>query len=70
MKKKKSDIQELLEEWSVHFPGMWENEASKHDSIIREWYAVSNNTGIIAYFQIEVDAFRFRLDQINRILNP
>ena len=35
-----------------------------------EWYAVCNDNGIIAYFGKEVDAYRFRLDYINRILNP
>lgn len=33
------------------------------------WFAVINEEGIIAYFGIEKDAFRFRLDYINIILN-
>jgi len=60
-------MDELLEIWSVHFPGTWENENSDK---LGDWYAVSNDDGIIAYFMIENDAYRFRLDQINRILNP
>lgn len=62
------DIDELLEEWAVHYPGMWENELLD-SPLLREWYAVSNNDGIVAYFMDEKDAFRFRLDQINRALN-
>lgn len=34
------------------------------------WYGVCDEEGVIAYFQREVDAFRFRLDLINRRLNP
>jgi hypothetical protein len=33
------------------------------------WYAVVNEKGIIAYFGNEKDAFRFRLDYINQLLN-
>ena len=46
---------------------MWENEQTP---TLGEWYAVCNDNGIIAYFGKEVDAYRFRLDYINRILNP
>ncbi len=59
-------LEDLLEEWAVMFPGMWENENSEK---LGDWYAVSNNDGIIAYFGNESDAFRFRLSEINRILN-
>ena len=59
-------IEELLQEISVMEPGLWENNIS--DDL--EWWAVSSDLGIIAYFGSEVDAFRFRLDYINRILNP
>lgn len=58
------NLEELLEEWAVHFPGAWENEDGPKD-----WYAVSNDDGIIAYFAEEKDAFRFRLEKINQILN-
>lgn len=61
-----SNLMELLDEWAVMFPGMWENE---NTPTLGEWYAVSNNDGIIAYFGNESDAFRFRLSEINRILN-
>ena len=47
-------------------PGLWENESSPH---LKDWFAVSNNEGIIAYFGREDDAYMFRLDYINRILN-
>ena len=33
------------------------------------WFAVINDDGIMAYFLRERDAFRFRLDRINAILN-
>ena len=34
------------------------------------WFAVVNEEGICAYFGNETDALRFRLDYINRKLNP
>lgn len=58
-------LDDLLEEISVHAPGMWENDLGPPN-----WFAVSNSDGIIAYFGNEVDACRFRLDYINRKLNP
>lgn len=59
-------LDDWLEHVNVHSPGMWENDAGPLD-----WYAVSDDDlGIIAYFAAEVDAFRFRLDYINRQLNP
>ena len=61
------NIEELLEEIQVHPPGMWNNELT--GLIIDSWYAVSNNKGIIAYFGEETDAYMFRLDYINKILN-
>ncbi len=64
MTDKKPTLEELLEEWSVIPPGMWENVFGPEG-----WYAVSNNDGIIAYFGKEEDAFAFRLDKINTILN-
>lgn len=60
------DLDELLEEWAVHSPGMWEN---KNRPKLRDWYAVSNNDGIVAYFGKREDAYMFRLDKINQILN-
>ena len=58
------DLDGLLEEISVHDPDFWENDTGPKD-----WWAVSNNKGIIAYFAKEVDAFFFRLALINAILN-
>jgi hypothetical protein len=35
------------------------------------WFAVSIDTrGVVAYFEREEDAYRFRLDTINRLCNP
>jgi hypothetical protein len=66
MIKTTKDLDELLEDVSVLSPGMWENDSGPSD-----WYAVCNDDGgIIAYFWKEVDTYRFRLDYINRILNP
>lgn len=59
------DLDYYLQEVTVMEPGLWENEDGPKD-----WYAVSNEEGIIAYFGKEVDALRFRLDYINRKLNP
>jgi hypothetical protein len=60
-----STLDSFLDEWNVHEPGMWENDCGP-----AEWYAVSGPNGIVAYFQKESDALRFRLDTINRLLNP
>jgi hypothetical protein len=66
--KKKRGLDELLDVWAVHNPGMWENELS---SLLKDWFAVSSDDagGIVAYFAEEKDAYRYRLDQINRELN-
>jgi hypothetical protein len=63
---KGADIETLLEEISVMEYGLWENQNSKG---LLGWWAVASDLGIIAYFGCEQDAFRFRLDYINRILN-
>lgn len=64
--KKRKSLLELLEDVTVDAPVLWENDTGPAD-----WWAVSTGAdGIIAYFFSEVDAFRFRLDYINRILNP
>ena len=57
-------IAELFEEYQVLAPGQWENKNGP-----KNWYALSNSEGIIAYFVKEKDAFMFRLDKINSILN-
>ena len=36
---------------------------------LKKWFAVVNSQGIIAYFGEKSEAFRFRLDYINRIIN-
>lgn len=62
---KARDLNDWLEAVQVISPHMWENETGPVG-----WFAVSNDDGIIAYFGQEVDAFRFRLDYINRKMNP
>ena len=59
------DLDELLDEVSVAAPDMWENDEGP-----KGWYAVITDDGIVAYFAEEVDALRYRLDLINRHLNP
>jgi len=58
------NLDDLLDSISVHSPGFWENETGPKD-----WWAVSNEEGIIAYFGKETDAFFFRLALINARLN-
>ena len=60
----KKNIEDLLEDISVL--DEWKNETSE---ILKGWYAVTNEKGIIAYFGDETDAYMFRLDYINKILN-
>jgi hypothetical protein len=59
------DLDEALDEISVHPPGMWENNDGPKD-----WYAVSNSEGIIAYTHNESLACFLRLAIINGMLNP
>ncbi len=59
------DLESLLEEIAVIPPGQLDNPPEG----LEEWYAVTTDWGIIAYFAEEADAFRFRLDLINLILN-
>lgn len=58
-------LDDLLQEWSVLQPG----DRDPAGENVRQWYAVANDEGIIAYFGNEWDAFRFRLAEINRALN-
>ena len=58
------NIDDLLQEWSVLAPGQWDNEQGP-----KNWYAVCNDDSVVAYFLDEKDAFRFRLAEINRVLN-
>ena len=57
-------LDELFDTWTVFEPGTWENDIGPKD-----WWAVANDVGIIAYFGSEKDAFRFRFQEINRALN-
>ncbi len=60
---KSMNLDELLDEISVMHE--WSNDTRGID----DWYAVATDLGIIAYFGSEHEAYRFRLDYINRILN-
>jgi hypothetical protein len=65
MRTKPKTIDDALECWQVDEPGMWENDQGPHG-----WWAVSNDDdSIVAYFAKPEDAYRWRLDQINRDLN-
>ena len=62
------DLDYYLENICVEFPLEF---PPKHDfADLTDWYGVSNESGIIAYFGNETDALRFRLDYINSIMNP
>lgn len=63
--KESNDLDTMLTTVVVLEPGMWENDTGPQN-----WYAVEDETGIIAYFANGTDAYRFRLDQINGRLNP
>jgi hypothetical protein len=65
MKDNIKDLDYWLDNVSVMAPGQWNNPHGP-----KKWYAVCNEVGIIAYFVNETDALRFRLDYINRKLNP
>ena len=56
-------LDELLEEISIL--DEWENQTTGLDG----WFAVATDLGIIAYFGEEAEAYKFRLDYINRIMN-
>jgi hypothetical protein len=62
---KKKTLEELLQDISVVDPGQWENNAGP-----RGWFAVTDDSGIIAYFGSEDAALFFRLALINARLNP
>lgn len=70
--KPEHDLQFLLDEITVHDPdnrgAAW---TGGNKNWPEGWWAVSSGrNGIVAYFAFEADAFRFRLDWINRLLNP
>jgi hypothetical protein len=62
------NLTELLEEISVQ---EIDEDCAKANNIegLIGWFGVVTDLGIIAYFGLEIEAFRFRLDYINRILN-
>lgn len=68
-------VDELFEEISVlDVADMIENfkvgsKMYNLNAALKDWVAVANDDGIIAYFGERSEAFRFRLDYINRILN-
>jgi hypothetical protein len=62
---KKKTLEELLQDISVVAPGQWENKAGP-----KGWFAVTDDSGIIAYFGSEDAALFFRLALINARLNP
>lgn len=59
-------LTDLLEQIAVEHPVIdcWQ----EHD--VTGWHPVADENGIIAYFGSEIDAYRFRLDLINRRMNP
>ena len=59
------NLDELLQ-WRVYPPGGRENELD--NTKLTEWWAIGNDDGITAYFRNGLDAFRFRLSEINRKL--
>lgn len=72
-KAEKRTIDELLEDWSVDL--IWDEnnpDLLEKRKDLQGWHGVTNSDSgsYIAYFEKETDAFRFRLDCINRILNP
>lgn len=57
-------LDELLDEIAVMGPGMAPVQKEMED-----WSAVTTDEGIVAWFGEEAEAFRYRLDLINQILN-
>lgn len=60
---KEADLDALLQDIIVLEE--WENQSEE----LEGWFAVANEQGIFAYFCEEEEAFKCRLDYINRILN-
>ncbi len=61
------DLESALDHVSVHAPCQWDNAARPH---LSGWWAVATDDhGIVAYFDNEREALRYRLDLINRWLN-
>lgn len=72
-------IDDLLQEISVlpvddmvdDFKGGTENDQKMYqlNTLLSGWFAVANEEGIIAYFGTQDEAFSYRLNYINRVLN-
>jgi len=64
--KKLRSLDELLDIWHVHAPGMWKNSDGPKD----RWAVSSEDAGgIVAYFAEEKDVNGYRLYKINQELN-
>jgi hypothetical protein len=61
------DLTELLDEICVQL--IDGNDADPVHKALDGWHGVSNQEGLIAFFGTEEEAFRYRLDFINRVLN-
>lgn len=61
-------LEELLDEICVQEIDGSEVEDPIHKAL-DGWFGVSNQEGLIAFFGTESEAFGYRLDFINRILN-
>lgn len=69
----KRNLDDWLEAVQVQEIDSYINEANRNGlRAVIGWYGVSTDDdgGLIAYFRDETDAFRFRLDYINRKMNP
>ena len=67
----KMTLRDWLEEVTVDSVDNYHNETNGGGlSAILGWWYVCDETGVNSYFSKESDALRFRLDYINRKLNP
>lgn len=65
------DLDYWLDNITVTEVDDYHNEVNDYKlSGVLGWFYVADDTGVIAYFGKENDAFHFRLDLINRKLNP
>lgn len=66
-------LDEALEAWTVHDPTAEPafDSSGNINNIHEAWFGVSSDDagGIYAYFANEVDAYRFRLAEVNRAVN-
>ncbi len=60
-------IDEALDRVSVDDPDLIGPETWQGP---KDWFGVSTDDGIVAYFGTEAEAYRYRLNLINRMLNP